>query len=46
MPDKAQNIWKKKVSFNYLILEKNIFEIYIKFACCGGLFGVVHSEFN
>ena len=24
---------KKKVSFNFLILEKNFFEIYIKFAC-------------
>ena len=35
---------KKEVSFNFLILEKNLFQINIRFACCGGLFGVVHSE--
>ena len=33
LPDEAQNIWRQKVCFNFLIFGKNIFEIYIKFAC-------------
>ena len=33
VPDKAQNIGRWKVCFSFLIFEKIIFEIYIKFAC-------------
>ena len=33
MPDKEQNIEKKKVSVIVWTFGKNFFEIYIKFAC-------------
>ena len=33
MPDKEQNIEKKKVSVIFWTVGKNFFEIYIKFAC-------------
>ena len=33
MPDKEKNIEKKKVSVIFWTFGKNVFEIYIKFAC-------------
>ena len=33
MPDKEQNIEKKKVSVIFWTFGKNFFEIFIKFAC-------------
>ena len=33
LPHKAQNIWRQKGGFQFLLLWKTFYEIYIKFAC-------------
>ena len=46
MPDKEQNIEKKKVSVIFWTFGKIFFENYINLLVDSGLFGVVQSSFT